>query len=68
MKIVPGQFKGIDLLPGEYEINLDPKATPVQLPARNVPGALKEPLEKGIQLNDEDGYNFPCHTGNRVGV
>ena len=30
-KIFLRQFKGIGLLPGEYKIDLDPEATPVQL-------------------------------------
>ena len=48
MKAFPGQSKGIGLLPGEYEIDLDPEVTPVQLPARNVPEALRQPLKEEL--------------------
>ena len=67
MKIFPRQFKGIGLLPGEYEIGLDPEATLVQLPARNVPEALRDPLKKELDRMMKLGI-ISCQTGNRVGA
>ena len=59
MKIFPRQFKGISLLLGEYEIDVDPEATPVQLPARNEPEALRESLTKELNRMMKLGIIFP---------
>ena len=36
------------MLPGKYKIDLEPEAIPVQLSARNVTEALREPLKKEL--------------------
>ena len=37
-KLFPKHFEGIDLFPGEYDIDMKPDMVPLQLPVRNVPG------------------------------
>ena len=41
MLIFTKQFKGIGKIPGQHNIELKERATPVQLPARNLPEALE---------------------------
>ena len=48
LRIFPDQLTGMWLLPGEYDIDLDPDAVPVQMSARNILEALWEPLKKEL--------------------
>ena len=69
MKIFPRQFKGIGFLPGVYEIDLYPEAASVQLLARDVPEALREPSKKELNRMMKLGIiSRACHTGDRVGA
>ena len=48
-------FKGLDCLPGEYKIRLDPSVPPVVHAPRKVPVALHDHVKEELQRMENDG-------------
>ena len=55
MQILPDQLKGIGKLLSKYRIDLKDDVVCIQLPARNVPEALRQPLKEQLDHLEKIG-------------